>query len=301
MAVTSSPAVHKRKKGPKWYKVLVCGSGAGAVAKTCVAPLERVKMLCQTGETTGFVRTFKTVLENEGVVGLWRGNFANAIRIVPSKGVLFTCNDSFKEMLRRPDEAKLPAYKSALAGSMAGITASTSTYPLDLARTRLMGKLVKEGQQADKGIISWGVQTIKLEGFRGLYRGATPTLLGALPYEGVKFGSYDVFKKVLLPEGHAYNRQQVVMVHLACGALAGTTAGLATYPNDTVRRRLQVQGGVVNRVKYKGYVHAFKSIVQTEGPKGLYRGMVANLARILPNSAMQFGAFEFLKTMLQDD
>lgn len=39
--------------------------------------------------------------------------------------------------------------------------------------------------------------TVKNEGVAGLYRGVTPTLIGALPYEGIKFWSYDLFKSKL--------------------------------------------------------------------------------------------------------
>ena len=40
----------------------------------------------------------------------------------------------------------------------------------------------------------------------GLYRGVSPTLLGSIPYEGIKFWSYAKFKEVLPHNAAAVDR-----------------------------------------------------------------------------------------------
>ena len=74
-----------RKDRTKPLRLLVAGGGAGAVAKTCVAPLERIKMLMQVYGMTNpssekaptIARTAKAVWSSEGVAGFWKASFAN--------------------------------------------------------------------------------------------------------------------------------------------------------------------------------------------------------------------------------
>ena len=85
---------------------MICGGLAGMIAKTATNPLERIKMLSQTGEhnaknqscvngsggtsggTSGgknvsILELYKTIIRNEGVIGLWAGNGANLLRVFP--------------------------------------------------------------------------------------------------------------------------------------------------------------------------------------------------------------------------
>jgi len=272
-------------------RLMIAGGGAGAITKTAVAPFERIKILCQVGESRGFVSTFVAVVRNEGVLGLWRGNFANVIRIIPNKGVLFMCSDTYKGLLRSPGEKVLPTWKSFVAGSLSGATAVLATYPLDLARGRVAGKLGKENQF--KGILSTFRLTLKNEGFFALYRGVGPTLAGSFPYEGIKFGVYDVCKKYAQDE----KGQVSQLGKLVCGAVAGTTASIVMFPNDTVRRIMQMQG-IDGKVRYKNSWDCYRQVVSSRGIAGLYRGMTANLVRVAPNNALMFGSWEFLKALL---
>lgn len=80
-------------------------------------------------------------------------------------------------------------------GSFAGMTSVIATYPLDLIRTRMAGRLCS-GDLCLPYNTWWETAkfTVQNEGVRGLYRGVSPTLIGAFPYEGIKFWSYDYFK-----------------------------------------------------------------------------------------------------------
>lgn len=111
---------------------LGAGGVAGAVAKTTVAPFERVKLLCQIAglqnvmaargssaavaatsvrassveaapPIPGVFQTFRRVYVNDGLPGFWRGNLANVIRIIPNKATLFFCNDTYKAWLKDHD------------------------------------------------------------------------------------------------------------------------------------------------------------------------------------------------------
>ena len=104
------------------------------IAKTFTAPLERVKMMSQTGEGGhGVINIYRNVVRTEGVRGLWAGNGANLLRIFPSKGIVFSSNDVYKtalcklcniEVKREGENVKAPGNISFCAGGMAGMTAS---------------------------------------------------------------------------------------------------------------------------------------------------------------------------------
>lgn len=67
---------------------LLSGAVAGAVSRTCVAPLETIRthlMVGSSGHSTGEV--FQDIMQTEGWTGLFRGNLVNVIRVAPSKAI----------------------------------------------------------------------------------------------------------------------------------------------------------------------------------------------------------------------
>jgi hypothetical protein len=77
------------------------GAVASVVSRTACAPLDRVKLLNQTGSSrTGPLETFRAIVQREGWQGLWRGNIVNCQRVIPSKGVLLCCSDAYRDALR---------------------------------------------------------------------------------------------------------------------------------------------------------------------------------------------------------
>ena len=146
------------------------------------------------------------------------------------------------------------------------------------------------GEKKYKGIIDTVRITVKEEGISALYKGIRPTLLGAVPYEGIKFGTVGLLESLLPAEPGSTNVYRKVLF----GAAGGIAAGCLTYPNDTVRRLLQLQG-TPGAEKFDGYLDCVRKTYRSHGMKRFYRGMGVNLLRMAPNTAVQFGAFELLK------
>ena len=261
-------------------------------------------MLSQTGEHGGqagskqsVIGLYRSILQQEGVVGLWAGNGTNLLRVFPAKAVVFSSNDSYKKLMRQlsqtPTDQPLSGSLSFLAGGMSGMTASAMTYPLDFARGRISGKLATgKGQKAYGGLMSTIRMTIHDEGVRALYRGITPTLMGAMPYEGIKFGTVGVLERAF-PSSDTGKPDPIRK--MMYGGLGGVMAGLITYPNDTVRRLLQLQGSRGTTSQYAGYWDCVRQTYQSQGIARFYRGVVINVVRMAPNTAVQFGSYELLK------
>lgn len=64
-------------------------------------------------------------------------------------------------------------------------------------------------------------------------------------------------------------------------------AGLASYPLDTVRRRMMMTSG--SAVKYKSSFDAFQQIVAKEGYKSLFKGAGANVLRAVAGAGVLSG------------
>mmetsp|Transcript_14075 Transcript_14075/g.16475 ORF Transcript_14075/g.16475 Transcript_14075/m.16475 type:complete len:325 (+) Transcript_14075:94-1068(+) len=316
---SARPRDTKRENDLVPLQLLVAGGVAGSVAKTVVAPLERIRIMAQTGhahKTT--IGTARAILEHEGVVGLWRGNFVNCCRVFPSRGILFACNDLYKSLFAKlylgqpvvvrgravynadgtlSNFGSLPTWLSFASGSVSGMTASASTYPLDVARTRISGQLRTSSQNG--GLVRTLIQMGRKEGPGAYFKGIGPTLLGSIPYEGIKFLCFDLYYDAFRKNIKSGNEStDGILAKLISGALAGATAGFAVYPNDTVRRLLQMDASDSRAGKGRKYSSAIDCWVKTYRHGGIerfYRGLLPYILRMAPNSAVQFGMYETLK------
>lgn len=283
-------------------KNLVMGGVAGGVAKTIVAPLERLRLLKQTGAvTTTMLETTRTIIKNEGVLGMWRGNVINVMRVVPARGVLFASNDFYKTLFKdnlpvSDDPEHTPFWMLFSSGGMAGMTAIIATYPLDVARTRLAGRVVASGEKtwsAKTTSVSMCLRTmLKEEGFRSWYRGIGPTMMGALPYEGIKFSVYGTLTTKVFPRDSLAGK-------LVAGGLAGVCAGCILFPNDTVRKLMQVRYPKNGGPAYTSAWDCWKRTYREEGAARFYRGLTPYMIRMAPSSAIQFAVYESLRALFE--
>jgi len=276
------------------------GGVSAAVSKTAAAPIERVKLLIQNQDEMiksgrlqnpykGIVDCFKRVIAEEGFVSLWRGNLANVIRYFPTQALNFAFKDQFKRMFgyNRDKDGYAKWFAGNLAsGGAAGAASLTFVYSLDYARTRLANdsKAAKKGGERQfNGLIDVYTKTLKTDGIVGLYRGFNISCVGIIVYRGLYFGMYDSLKPVLL-QG---NLKDAFLPSFFLGWGITIGAGLASYPIDTIRRRMMMTSG--EAVKYKSSYHAFQEIVKKEGTKSLFKGAGANILRAIAGAGVLSG------------
>lgn len=202
--------------------------------------------------------------------------------------------DKVAQLLSLESGKRLPPVYSMIAGSLAGLTASMLTYPLDFIRTRMAGTI---GFQS-MGIVKTAMCTIHAEGILALFRGMTPTLIGAIPYEGIKFGVYDVVLRTMVRRNQESGVLEInVLQSTMAGGIAGAVATVLTYPNDTVRRRMQMQGQH-GKVLYKSTLGCYRNLWRAEGIAGFYQGLLPTIIRAFPNMGIQFAAYEGMRKIL---
>ena len=290
-----------RKKVTDHNKVLtalIAGSMAGAVAKTAIAPMDRAKINFQIGKKPFSMREAARFLVNTaratGFFSLWRGNSATLVRIVPYAGIQFSAHERYKIWLNFNKTKHLPPHLRFLAGSLAGVTSVAATYPLDLCRARMA--VTTKGFY--NNILDVFIQMIREEGIRSVYRGFTPTLLGAIPYTGTSFFTYETLKKIHA-ETHT-NPDPSILERLCFGAISGTVGQTASYPLDIVRRRMQTAGITGKSEVYTAIMTTTKSIVSEEGfIRGMYKGITMNWIKGPIAVGISFSTFDITKHWLR--
>jgi solute carrier family 25 (adenine nucleotide translocator) protein 4/5/6/31 len=237
----------------------------------------------------GIVDCTSRVVKEEGVPSLWRGNLANVIRYFPTQALNFAFKDYYKRLFnfKKDKDGYWMWFAGNLAsGGAAGATSLLFVYSLDYARTRLANdnKSSKKGggDRQFKGLYDVYAKTLKSDGIAGLYRGFVISCVGIVVYRGLYFGMYDSLKP-LLPGN--LNQSFLATFFLGWGITIG--AGLASYPLDTVRRRMMMTSG--EAVKYTSSIQAFNVIVQKEGWKSLFKGAGANILRAVAGAGVLAG------------
>jgi len=82
------------------------------------------------------------------------------------------------------------------------------------------------------------------------------------------------------------------LVRFCVGYTVTVLAGLASYPIDTVRRRMMMTSG--GGVKYSGSLDCFQQILKQEGAKSYFKGAGANIMRGIAG-AMVISGFDVVK------
>merc|ERR1719414_2422018 len=164
------------------------------------------------------------------------------------------------------------------SGGLAGAGSLMILYPLDYARTRLASD-VGSGKQQFNGLADCLAKTVKSSGVAGLYNGIGVSIVGIIPYRGVYFGLFDT-----LSGYNPYQKDQNGVLRAAskfvCAQVSAISAGYASYPFDTVRRRLQMQSEKPKEEwVYSGTADCFGKIIKDEGVGALFKGAGANALR----------------------
>ncbi|XP_041363028.1 ADP,ATP carrier protein 3, mitochondrial-like [Gigantopelta aegis] len=281
---------------------------AAVISKTAAAPIERVKLLVQNqnemikagrlaepykGVIDCTVRTFKT----EGVLPFWRGNLANCLRYFPTQALNFAFKDQIKALFKssKKDSYGVGFAKNVGSGGLAGAMSLVFVYSLDYARTRLANDAKAsgkgKGERQFSGMIDVYRQTLKSDGFVGLYRGFVISCVGIVVYRGCYFGFYDTIKPIMLGDNAG------LAASFALGYVVTISSGLVSYPIDTIRRRMMMTSG--EAVKYKGSIDCTIQILKHEGFMSLMKGAGANILRGVAGAGVLAGFDKFKEYYLK--
>jgi len=280
-------------------------SGAAAViSKTAAAPIERVKLMVQNQDEMlksgrldrpykGVIDCSSRILADEGFLPFWRGNLANCLRYFPTQALNFAFKDKIKAAFKptKQDSYATTLSKNLAAGGLAGALSLCFVYSLDYARTRLANdtKKAKKGggtsERQFNGLFDVYKKTIASDGVAGLYRGFVISCVGIIVYRGCYFGFYDTLKPMVLGEDSG------LLLSFCLGYAVTVSAGLCSYPIDTIRRRMMMTSG--EAVKYSGSMDCAVQVLKTEGITSFFKGAGANVLRGMAGAGVLAGFDKF--------
>ncbi|PVZ98798.1 hypothetical protein BB558_005195 [Smittium angustum] len=277
------------------YEKLACGAFSGIFSRFVIAPLDVVKIQLQLqGKQTisynqnatkyGVWSTFRKIYFSEGFKGFYKGNISALVLYATYSSTQFYSFSVAEELFRNLHIKN--EVRSMISGSIAGITATTITYPFDLLRTRFAAQSLNN----------------KKEGIRGFYKGMNSACIQTAPYIGLSFAAYDVssniINKIRITKKIDERIRKYNITSLLAGAISGVVSKTIVYPLDLLRKKMQVQGPDLHKfadgLVFKqpgGIISVSKHILVSEGLPGFYRGLWPALVKAGPSSASAFFAY----------
>ncbi|TFY66298.1 hypothetical protein EVG20_g4790 [Dentipellis fragilis] len=222
--------------------------------------------------------------------------------VLSSAGLVTESSESLKTKLSR-------AVDHAVAGLGAGVVAVLCMHPLDLLKVKF--QVATESPKGGVGKAIWAaLSNIKeREGWRGLYRGVGPNIVGNASSWGLYFLFYNQLKQRV--SGDNPDMPMSAGQYLLCSAEAsphpssparadailmlvpGAVTAILTNPIWVVKVRM-FTSTADSPTAYRGLWDGFKTIYHHEGIKGLYRGTSLALFGV-SNGALQFMTYEEMK------
>ncbi|OJD34261.1 mitochondrial carrier [Diplodia corticola] len=165
-------------------------------------------------------------------------------------------------------------YKGFVAGVFSGIAKLSVGHPFDTIKVRL--------QTSDtthfRGPLDCLLKTVRNEGVRGLYKGATPPLVGWMAMDSLMLGSLTVYRRLLRENLFTKYEKLPTVGHGIAGICAGWTVSFIAAPVEHVKARLQVQYAADKTKRlYSGPIDCAKKLLRGHGLPGLYHGLSATL------------------------
>ncbi|KAL8681511.1 MAG: hypothetical protein Q9224_001211 [Gallowayella concinna] len=258
-----------------------------------------------------FSETFQilfSIHKVEGWRALFKGLGPNLTGVVPARSINFYTYGNGKRIISEKfNNGHEAGWVHVIAAFNAGVITGTVTNPIWLIKTRLQLDKSRAEQAGTasvrryKNSIDCLRQTVKAEGFGGLYKGLSASYLGV---------SESTLQWVLYEQGKlhlerreaqlvASGRDPTVWDQLTgWGGKSGAAgaskffAALLTYPHEVVRTRMRQAPLHDGRMKYTGLMQCFSTIWKQEGMAGLYSGLTPHMLRVVPSAAVMFGTYE---------
>jgi len=320
------------------FRSLLAGGLAGCIAKTVVAPLDRVKILFQasnpefqkySGTWTGVFKAARDINQTHGLRGLFQGHSATLLRIFPYAAIKFMAYDTAHNLLMPTRESETNLRRFG-AGSVSGMVSVIFTYPLELLRVRLAFE-TKSDHPSGRPTLSSTFRTIYNEGSSSrlvdvhhntapspnnprlleslpllkFYRGFSVTLLGMIPYAGTSFLVYGHLRSLFNPSQHSVPlspepkpKPRGKVTH---DLLAGAIAGATAQTVSypfEVVRRRLQVGGLVRPGSWQGFGETVRMIWSRSGWRGFFVGLSIGYLKIIPMTAVSFASWEYCKSLL---
>ncbi|KAL6534395.1 Mitochondrial succinate-fumarate transporter [Orobanche hederae] len=281
------------KSIPPYMKAL-SGSLGGIVEASCLQPIDVIKtrlQLDRTGTYKGIIHCGTTISKSEGVRALWKGLTPFATHLTLKYALRMGSNAVLQSAFKDSETGNLSHHGRILSGFGAGVLeALVIVTPFEVVKIRLQQQRGLSSELLKyKGPIHCARLIVREEGLRGLWAGASPTVMRNGTNQAAMFTAKNAFDGFLWDKHEGDGTVLQPWQSMISGFLAGTAGPICTGPFDVVKTRLMAQSrSAGDGMKYKGMFHAIKTIYGEEGIYALWKGLLPRLMRIPPGQAIMW-------------
>lgn len=169
-------------------------------------------------------------------------------------------------------------HTKAFLTSLSAMVAETTTFPIDLIKTRLQlhGESLSSSHPTSAFRVGLGI--IREQGALGLYSGLSPAIIRHMFYSPIRIVGYENLRNVVSVDNASFS----IVGKAVVGGISGVVAQVIASPADLVKVRMQADGQRVSQGLqpwYSGPFDALNKIVCAEGFQGLWKGVFPNIQR----------------------
>ncbi|EJT96970.1 mitochondrial ornithine transporter 1 [Dacryopinax primogenitus] len=182
-------------------QIALAGSMAGTINSVLASPVEmfKVRMQAQYGQPGD--KRLRHVVSDMWThwgfrKGIMRGFWVTVAREIPAYAGFYAGYEYVKRGFVKQYGPDLPFWALLTSGSCGGICYWISCYPLDVIKSR-----VQQADHPPKGLdyITQEMRIVMKEsGWRGLFRGLSPSLVRSIPAAGATFAMFELTRDWLL-------------------------------------------------------------------------------------------------------
>ncbi|XP_031500741.1 probable mitochondrial adenine nucleotide transporter BTL1 isoform X1 [Nymphaea colorata] len=180
--------------------VAVGGATAGVVSTLICHPLEVLKdrLTVDPEAYTSITHAVNKIYREGGIGNFYAGISPTLIGMIPYSTCYYFMYETMKNSYcKAKNKQSLSRPELLLVGAFSGLTASSITFPLEVARKRLMVGALRGRCPAN--ITEALAEVIQQEGVMGLYRGWAASTLKVMPSSGITWMFYEAWKDILVP------------------------------------------------------------------------------------------------------
>uniref|UniRef100_A0A8C1FVL1 Solute carrier family 25 member 33 n=2 Tax=Cyprinus carpio TaxID=7962 RepID=A0A8C1FVL1_CYPCA len=246
--------------------------------------------------TPGLLQVLRSILEKEGPKSLFRGLGPNLVGVAPSRAIYFAAYSKSKETFNGIFVPNSGIVHMSSAGFAAFVTNSLMN-PIWMVKTRMQLERKALGEKK-MNTLQCVRHVYKTEGIRGFYRGLTASYAG-ISETMICFLIYETLKKYLAqsrfttPDTDTEKGASDFLGLMAAAAFAKGCASCIAYPHEVIRTRLREEGS-----KYKYFFQTARLVAIEEGYAAFYRGLIPQLIRQIPNTAIVLSTYELIVHLL---
>ncbi|KAL8089746.1 mitochondrial succinate-fumarate transporter 1 [Apium graveolens] len=276
------------------YMKAISGSIGGIMEASCLQPIDVIKtrlQLDRSGSYKGIIHCGTTVVKTEGVRALWKGLTPFATHLTLKYALRMGSNAVLQTAFKDKQTGEISNQGRLFSGFGAGVLeALVIVTPFEVVKIRLQQqKGLSPELLKYKGPIHCAGVIIREDSLRGLWAGASPTVMRNGTNQAAMFTAKNAFDKILWKKHEGDGRVLLPWQSMISGFLAGTAGPICTGPFDVVKTRLMAQSRSEGDMKYTGMFHAIKTIYAEEGLLALWKGLLPRLMRIPPGQAIMWG------------